>query len=135
MSRLDTRARGGGGISPADLEAIITDPGAAQTLVREAEQLGKKLAKSLSTSQIRAIFGEVRAIEGEMQRDPSKAFRRLQLLKPKMSYRAGREEAVRDLVKVLDPAVDLVNGEPANFRRFVEFFESILAYHRAYGGK
>jgi len=35
---------------------------------------------------------------------------------------------------VLSPAVDLVQGDADNFGRFVEFFEAILAYHKAYGG-
>ncbi|MBC7317257.1 MAG: type III-A CRISPR-associated protein Csm2, partial [Chloroflexi bacterium] len=35
----------------------------------------------------------------------------------------------------LKPAVDYVQGKTENFERFVEFFEAILAYHRAYGGR
>jgi len=83
-------------------------------------------------------------MEGHRQ----KALRRLLLLKPKMAYRARRESggAVRTLVDVLDPAVDLVakakprveggsaNNQDDNFQRFVEFFEAILAYHKAHGG-
>jgi CRISPR-associated protein Csm2 len=53
-----------------------------------------------------------------------------------MAYRAKRErgKGVEQLVAVLDPAVDLVGNDDDNFRRFVEFFEAILAYHKAYGG-
>ncbi|GIV63108.1 MAG: hypothetical protein KatS3mg045_0447 [Bellilinea sp.] len=67
--------------------------------------------------------------------------RRLILLKPKMEYRARRErgQAVRALVDVLKPALDAVTKAPVDkqdeyFNRFVEFFEAILAYHKAYGG-
>ncbi len=132
------------------LRTIITEPGGAETLVQEADRLGKELEqRGLSTSQIRAIFGEVRQIQaewsmGDTQR--AKALRKLILLKPKMAYRAQRErnrnrnKAVNTLVKVLDPAVDLVVREKdpgkqdENFQRFVEFFEAILAYHKAHGG-
>ncbi len=130
----------------AKLKTIITDPGGAETLVQEADRLGKELKqRGLSTSQIRAIFGEVRQIQaewsmGDTQR--AKALRKLILLKPKMAYRARRERggAVQALVDVLDPAVDLVIREKdpgkqdENFQRFVEFFEAILAYHKAHGG-
>ena len=128
------------------LQTIITDPNGAETLVKTADELGKDLQRQgLSTSQIRAIFGEVRQIEAEwsMGNDHrAKARHKLILLKPKMAYRARRERgrAVAALVKVLDPAVDLVvQGKDAKeqddrFQRFVEFFEAILAYHKAYGG-
>lgn len=122
--------------APAVLKTIITDPAGAEALVKEAERIGKALVRPLSTSQIRSIFGEVRMIEGEWQTDPQRAYRRLILLKPKMAYRARKEagEGVRHLVSVLSPAVDLVQGDAGHFRRFVEFFEAILAYHKAYGG-
>lgn len=136
---------GGGGqeretfqATPPDLlRKIITDPNAAEDLVKEAERIGERIARTLSTSQIRAIFGEVRSIEGDWQHDPQRAYRRLILLKPKMDYRAKKESGrgVEYLVQVLKPAVDFVQGKTENFERFVEFFEAILAYHRAYGGR
>jgi len=119
------------------LETIITDPGGAQVLVEYAEEIGKTLARQLATSQIRAIFGEVRRIEGEWKIDErkEKAKRQLILLKPKMAYRARKERGrgVQDLVDVLTPSIDLVKGDE-DFTRFVDFFEAILAYHKAYGG-
>jgi len=129
--------RGGFTATPPDrLRTIITDPDGAQVLVEEADRIGNALAGSLTTSQIRSLFGEVRSIEGDWQHDPKRAHRRLVLLKPKMAYRARKESgpAVGHLVSVLSPAVDLVGGDSANFSRFVEFFEAILAYHKAHGG-
>lgn len=133
-------------VSQTELHTIITDPNGAETLVRVADQLGKQLKDSgLTTSQIRALFGEVRQIEAQwsMGGDSRKsAGRRLVLLKPKMAYRARRAsgKAVGELVEALDPALDQVikqrdeKAQDANFKRFVEFFEAILAYHKAYGG-
>lgn len=128
------------------LETIITDPKGTQTLVELADELGKSLkSQGLSTAQIRALFGEVRQIEAEwsMEGHRDRALHRLILLKPKMAYRARKERgrAVENLVEVLDPSLDLVIKEQNeqkqdnNFQRFVEFFEAILAYHRAYGGR
>jgi len=127
------------------LKIIITDPDGTKVLVQEADALGKDLAKNrLTTSQIRALFGEVRQIEAQwqMENQRQKAERRLILLKPKMAYRSKRERGrgVKDLVAVLDPAIDIVIKEKdsqkkqANFQRFVDFFEAILAYHKAHGG-
>ncbi|MBW7886397.1 MAG: type III-A CRISPR-associated protein Csm2, partial [Caldilineaceae bacterium] len=117
-----------------------------ETLVSRASDLARDLKNTgLTTSQIRALFGEVRQIQAQWKmgsQQQAQARRRLSLLKPKMAYRAKRErkKAVEDLVAVLDPALNLVIGEKdadlqtAHFQRFVEFFEAILAYHKAYGG-
>ncbi|MFN3929910.1 MAG: type III-A CRISPR-associated protein Csm2 [Thermoflexus sp.] len=137
--------------SDQDLRTIITDPDGAQKLVEWANRLGKSLKDmGLSTSQIRALFGEVRQIQAEWRIDRQRAFRRLVLLRPKMAYRARKErgKAVEELVGVLDPALEYVikappkdqrsgmgNNQDDNFQRFVEFFEAILAYHKAYGGQ
>jgi CRISPR-associated protein Csm2 len=111
-----------------DLETIITKTEGSEVLVRWAEKIGKTLAKQrLTTNQIRAIFGEVRRIEGDWKIEPERANRSLILLKPKMAYRAKREQgrAVEGLVSVLAPAIDLVQGKAENFTRFVDFFEAI----------
>jgi len=63
-------------------------------------------------------------------------------LGPKMAYRARRErgQGVERLRQVLDEAINEVLAAPdekeknQRFQRFVEFFEAILAYHKAYGG-
>ena len=127
-------------ITSEQLRNIITDPKSAETLVRCAEDVGKALArpaqgKELTTSQIRAIFGEVRRIQGDWKINSQRAGRNLILLKPKMEYRAKKEgQSVSNLVSVLSAAIDKVQGDEKNFTRFVEFFEAILAYHKAYGG-
>ncbi len=136
-----------------DLKVIITDPGGAEKLVHWADRLGKSLKDmGLTTNQIRALFGEVRQIQADWSINRQRAFRRLVLLRPKMAYRARKErgKAVEELVAVLDPALDYVikaqprpkdqspgsgNNQDDNFQRFAEFFEAILAYHKAYGGQ
>ncbi len=120
----------------ADLKAII-EGGDAERLVHWAERVGRPLGRQLKTSQIRNIFGTVRRIENDWARDPALAQRELVLLKPKMSYYAHRETGggVASLEQVLRPAIDLVKGDERRFRYFVDFFEAILAYHRAEGGR
>ena len=129
-----------------EIQTLIIDPDGAQTLVQYADRVGKQLKDSgLTTSQIRALFGEVRQIQAQWEMDEQQqalARRRLTLLKPKMAYRARKERgrAVEMLVAELEPALDVVIAEKDRarqalyFRHFVEFFEAILAYHKAYGG-
>jgi CRISPR-associated protein Csm2 len=112
----------------------------------------------LTTTQMRGFFGEVRQLQSlvESQEAPADAagsapsdpaqlndsiHRKLILLKPKLAYQAQRDkenrkgEGVLRLSEVLTPAIDLIERDPQRFRRFVEFFEAILAYHKAAGGK
>jgi CRISPR-associated protein Csm2 len=133
-------------VSADDIHKIVTDPNGAETLVKAADQAGKELSDmKLTTSQIRSLFGEVRQIEAEWgmgNEHRGRALRRLILLKPKMAYRSRKErgQAVKALVDLLRPAVDEVIKEKDEkkqdeaFGRLVEFFEAILAYHKAYGG-
>ena len=143
----DRRNPGGSGhrsTSDQDITAIIN--GDADRLVREAEKLGAALqAQKLTTNQIRNIFGTVRRIEmnwPEIPKDEAdrqrviRAQRDLVLLKPKMAYQAKRERgrAVQMLTDVLSTAIDQVGKDRTKFQHFVDFFEAILAYHKAYGG-
>ena len=140
-------SRGGNFRPPNDreLKAIIQD-GDAKTLVESAQIVGKSLAEMrLAASQIRGIFGSVRQIQMKWPpgADPSTekaSIRQLLLLKPKLAYQAKRDsentrgQAVESLKQVLVPAIDLVTNRE-QFTRFAEYFEAILAYHKAEGGK
>lgn len=129
-------------ISSQDIQQIITNPDRADLVVKYADPLGSELARPLTTAQIRALFGEVRQIQGQMSIEHKKAWRRLHLLKPKIAYRVRRApgQGVKMLADVLNPALDEVlkaKDEPtqkAYFKNFVEFFEAILAYHKFHGG-
>lgn len=133
-------------VPAADLQRII-EQGDAETLVNTAQRFGTELSKEdqLSKSQIRNIFGEVRQIEADWQSAESEQatanMRRLLLLKPRMAYQRAREKRTESLMTLLTEAINLVakSHEPQvqylRFRYFVEFFEAILAYHTAAGGK
>jgi len=128
-------------VSRQDIEAIID--GNVDKLVAVAKELGTDLKnQKLSTSQIRNIFGTVRRIEaiwpmhGSVPGDAEHGYRELVLLKPKMAYQAKRinNSAVRNLTAILTQAIDCVGSDRTKFQRFAEFFEAILAYHKAAGG-
>jgi CRISPR-associated protein Csm2 len=117
----------------------------AELLVRWAQRIGAVLKSlGLSKSQIRNIFGTVRqldmswpkqAVEDEDKAQVRLAARQVLLLKPKLAYQAKRTETVGKLATVLDPALDMVGTSRDHFENFLDFFEAILAYHTAYGGK
>jgi CRISPR-associated protein Csm2 len=131
-------------INDQELKDII-ERGNNEVLVDKASDIGKALARQLTTSQIRGIFGSVRRIELDWQ-DPrqnpdprrvAQAQREFALLRPRLAYQARRERGrgVEDLRDVLDPAMEIVGNNHTYFRNFVDFFEAILAYHKAAGGQ
>jgi len=136
-------ARGGSpapaGSSGNEKERIrrIVVEGDYAALVEEAERIGHELAQNLNTSQIRNVFGEVRRLQ--MRFDPN----RLRMLKPKLAYMGARAgPGGRRLQDVLTAAVDAIfSGNPdqteveSRFKRTVDFFEAILAYHKFFGGR
>jgi CRISPR-associated protein Csm2 len=128
--------------SDRDLGIIIRgeDVESAKLTVEWGKKLGKHLKRDLKSSQIRGIFGQVRQIEMNWPSDiddPQQARaaeRELILLKPKLAYQAERVQGVSDLAELLSAAIDQVQGNRKYFQRFVDFFEAVLAYHKAEGG-
>ena len=134
------------------LEKIIVD-GDPEELLNRAEKVGRGLSNTLKTSQIRNIFGSVRQIQMNWPpepKDPGKldaaeraklteaadrGWRQLLLLIPKLKYQGERIKEVRPLADVLTPAIRLVKKDRTRFQRFAEFFEAILAFHTAGGGR
>jgi len=126
-------------VSKQDLTDILdgTDP---QKLVRIAEDIAVKALTSerewVTTSQIRNIFGTVKSLEAKGIDNPE-VISKLVLLKPKLAYAAGRHKVrgMKVLQTVLSDAIDLVFEKTDRFGMFCSFFEAILAYHKARGGK
>jgi CRISPR-associated protein Csm2 len=101
------------------------------------QKIGTALRQDLKTAQIRNIFGKVRQIEmywSATEMHDRAALRDLILLKPKLRYQAERKNEVKDLAELLAKMIDQVDNRD-KFQRFVDFFESILAYHKAAGGQ
>lgn len=127
-------------LSDSERQNIIVR-GDTALLVKKAEEIGYALKKSdLKSAQIRNIFGTVRQIQASwpLVSDPEAeraAYRQLQLLKPKLAYQAARNQPVKGLADILTPAIDDVGADRERFQHFVDFFEAILAYHVAAGGK
>ncbi len=123
-----------------NIESFIRRDDSARDMVKFAENLAKKIVSDVTTSQIRNAYGTVKKLE--MQNTfTDKSYRELLLLKPKLAYARGRAESKkRDNFKQLEDAlgagIDAVDvKQPETFKRFCNFFEAILAYHKAAGGK
>jgi CRISPR-associated protein Csm2 len=102
-------------------------------LVKYAEEKAKLLLsgrreEQLSTAQIRNVLDELQRMR-KFDRD------KLQLLRPKLAYAAGRHGGrVKNLQAILDAAITLTEKQQ-QFDNLKHLVEAIVAYHRLYGGK
>lgn len=100
---------------------------------------------AMTTSQLRNIFSEIKRIQAQLdasmdesQEDWQNAFT---MLRPKLAYSTARvlsqkrDNRIKAFRTVLETAHSCVDNNPENFRRFSQFVEGIIAYHKVYGGK
>ena len=122
------------------IKSFIQRDETAKSMVEYADNLAGQIYRDVSSSQIRNSYGTVKKLEMQSVFD-NKAYRELLLLKPKLAYARGRTDAkkkdnFKKLEDALSAAIDAVDvKEPETFKRFCNFFEAILAYHKAHGGK
>lgn len=105
------------------------------TFITLSEKFGEMCAhyqyrrKSISTSQIRGIFNRVKRLPDDFEASKKD----LNLLRPKLAYQKGRFEVLEPLTTVLIELIKKVNDNKT-LEGFKEFFEAIIAYHKASGG-
>lgn len=98
----------------------------------------------IKVNQIRRFLDAVRRIEARLKESKSKESKSKEiteeikgsiiLLRPKLAYAAGREEKIKPLMNVLDPAIKSGAESKENFEKLLRLIEGIIAYHRYYGG-
>ena len=109
------------------LDKTITE-GDPDTLISYAMELGQRVAdQDLGRTQIRNIYGMVKAFQSKRQRD----YRQLKLLIPKLKYAAARQTKLTPLVEALSDGIQLVGNDADRFKNFADFFEAVVAYHYA----
>ena len=109
---------------------------------RDGEKWGKELKDAgIKTNQIRNLYSAVQHIRVRAsQPEVNQAYinRRLIFLKPKLAYASGRQTKLKPLREFLVQVIDRVVGEeqdpPKARENFFILMESIVAYHKFYGG-
>ncbi len=126
-----------------------------ETMVAISEKKGKEFAgnNGIKTNQIRNFYSAVNSIRVKMQEknkfknDDKEKVRfveltreihtELILLEPKLAYAAGRQTKVKpfyDFVKELIDAYKLSINRESAIINFITIIESVVAYHKFYGG-
>ena len=104
-----------------------------------ADTLAYKL-RNMKTTQLRRFFGAVKEIETNLNGKSWEYVKaEFYLLKPKLAYAKGRKLIPAEFHEVVKTSMNKVDvGESpdkiANYKMFVKFLESIVAYHKFHWG-
>lgn len=106
----------------------------------DADKITKELGKEdIKTSQLRKFFAAVKEIELYVKSNgdkwDEKAKMKFYLLMPKIAYAKGRKVISEDFYNLMEVTMSKVgsgNEEDTleDFKRFVQFLESIVAYYK-----
>jgi CRISPR-associated protein Csm2 len=110
------------------------------TLAEDNAKLFK--ADGLKTNQIRNFYSAITRLRqdyNDTKQLSGDIERRLVFLKPKLAYSAGRQKAVRSnffpFMKKYIEEVLTATDKPLALSNFFALVESVVAYHKFYGGE
>ena len=113
-------------------------------IVAQADEIAQMLIKDkLKTGQIRNFYSAITRMRTDFANQDEGFMKGLQkditMLKPKLAYAAGRQTAVRatfypTMRKAIE-GIEKSGYHPDAFDNFFMFAESIVAYHKFYGGE
>jgi CRISPR-associated protein Csm2 len=108
----------------------------AEELLKFVDKIGEHLAKTIGMSQLRKVLDSFDKIKSAVRtrKEGISVGEEIQPLKIHLAYAAGRESALKPLHKVLSVAIDKVQDRE-DFRKFSQFIEGLVAYHKFHGGK
>jgi CRISPR-associated protein Csm2 len=112
-----------------------------EKIVQIANEKGKDFTK-IKTNQIRNFFAAILSIKNKVATMEVFNFETIEtdiyLLKPKIAYAAGRKNEVEPFKNFIDELVAALikstDKEKAT-QNFFNIIESVVAYHKFYGGK
>ena len=119
-------------LSKMDMKELVNINGIAYNVA------GYAVDEGIKTNQLRNFFGFFKKMERRTSWE--KIEPEFHLLKPRMAVKVGRKDGITEgFFKVICSAMDKVDvgsekEKLDNFKRFIEFFESIVAYHKYLGG-
>jgi len=138
------------------LEKSWVNTGVTPEIVEWTKSFGRYLCafgednpskKALTTGQLRKFFGEVKRIDADVIKHKAD----VSMLKPLLAYAVGRDKKkvgremvnktrIEEFCEELSEAIDAIRFDndlvlKSDYKNFVQIFESIVAYHKYYGGQ
>lgn len=127
------------------IKALLAQQNEDKNLQEELENIQKKAEKEKETigqivkGEEKDLYIKLKDIQKKADENKDKLiFGKIEadvvLLKPKLAYAAARQRSAKPLEEVISVAIDKVESTK-DFERLVQLIESIIAYHKAEGGK
>lgn len=135
--------------NPLDV-SWVTDEGVTKETVEWAKSFGQflsssqKKTKPMTTGQLRRFFGEVKRIDSNVLKNKNA----IPMLKPILAYAVGRDKnnggynrtLIKEFEQEISKAIDAIRIDDddhlkSDYKNFVKILESIVAYHKYYGGQ
>ena len=118
-------------LSEINTKELVDEKGVAYKVA------GYAFENNLKANQLRNFFNVVKKME--RRNSWNKIESDFYLLKPRIAVKVGRGDVPEGFFKVITAAMDKVDvgsekDKLDNFIRFIEFFESIVAYHKYLDG-
>lgn len=135
MAREVHRRGARGGMHNEDDEILNAVPaiigGDVEKLVSTAKSIAKMLVNErVKSTQMRKAYAPIVGLTTYDER----ARRQLYMMLPRLAYQSRRHGGLALLLKVCERAVELIDSN-AKLENFKDFFEAIVAYHKAEGGE
>lgn len=96
----------------------------------------------VTTSKLRNLLTMTADIHNEVMSQTEEKLEdhitsRIEYLRVRFLYEAGREDSVRDLVEEAEiiPFLKGINGNRENYLLFSKYMEALVAFHKYYGGR
>jgi len=125
------------------LKELYNNAESLSKLIKHVDEFAEKLKKDVKTTQIRKFYDKLRSLELKLEKSKLSNQKKEELneqvrigvlsLKPLLAYAVGRNRQLKELVNVLNTAIDKVK-DYEDFKKFVELFQTIVAYHKYHGG-
>ncbi|MEO0239573.1 MAG: type III-A CRISPR-associated protein Csm2 [candidate division WOR-3 bacterium] len=126
------------------LKELYNNAETLKDLLKRIDKFAEELKGSgVKTTQIRKFYDKLRSLELKLEKSKLSSQKKEELneqvrigvlsLKPLLAYAVGRNDKLKGLVEVLNVAIDKVRDYD-DFKKFVEFFQTIVAYHKYHGG-
>jgi CRISPR type III-A-associated protein Csm2 len=102
----------------------------AETLGRDVAQGFRREKRESGKTQVRKLYGEIRALQGKAQGGFAAIRPELRLIQAHVAYAVGRDTLTPEFKEFADEAVKrlLAAGTTEELDRFVKFFEALYAH-------
>ena len=102
----------------------------AETLGRDVAQGFRREKRESGKTQVRKLYGEIRALQGKAQGGFAAIRPELRLIQAHVAYAVGRDTLTPEFKEFADEAVKrlLAAGTTEELDRFVKFFEAVYAH-------